>query len=158
MNDAPLLIDLDDGVLTLTNNHAPHNRMTFEYMDALEAAVSEAADDPAVRAARVHRSRRRALLGRHGPQAAHDRRRRREAARKRSSTSASGCSPPSRTSGKPSIVTLFGYCLGGGLELPLACHFRLAASEGARIGLPELDLGHGSGMGRHGPAHPVRRS
>jgi len=28
-----------------------------------------------------------------------------------------------------------------GLELPLACHFRLAAAEGARIGLPELDLG-----------------
>ena len=42
---------------------------------------------------------------------------------------------------KPSIATLYGYCLGGGLELPLACHFRLAASEGARIGLPELDLG-----------------
>ena len=36
---------------------------------------------------------------------------------------------------------LYGYCLGGGLELPLACHFRLAAAEGARIGLPELDLG-----------------
>jgi enoyl-CoA hydratase len=27
------------------------------------------------------------------------------------------------------------------LELPLACHFRLAAAEGAKIGLPELDLG-----------------
>ncbi|MBW2463103.1 MAG: enoyl-CoA hydratase/isomerase family protein, partial [Deltaproteobacteria bacterium] len=36
---------------------------------------------------------------------------------------------------------LYGYCLGGGLELPLACHFRLAAAEGAKIGLPELDLG-----------------
>ena len=36
---------------------------------------------------------------------------------------------------------MFGYCLGGGLELPLACHFRFAASEGAQIGLPELDLG-----------------
>ena len=42
---------------------------------------------------------------------------------------------------KPSIALLYGYCLGGGLELPLACHFRLAASEGAKIGLPELDLG-----------------
>lgn len=42
---------------------------------------------------------------------------------------------------KPVIATMFGYCLGGGLELPLACHFRLAATEGARIGLPELDLG-----------------
>jgi enoyl-CoA hydratase len=42
---------------------------------------------------------------------------------------------------KPSIALLYGYCLGGGLELPLACHFRLAAVEGAKIGLPELDLG-----------------
>jgi enoyl-CoA hydratase len=43
--------------------------------------------------------------------------------------------------GKPSVATLFGYCLGGGLELPLGCTFRLAAEEEAQIGLPELDLG-----------------
>lgn len=42
---------------------------------------------------------------------------------------------------KPVIAVLCGYCLGGGLELPLACHFRLAALEGAQIGLPELDIG-----------------
>jgi enoyl-CoA hydratase len=42
---------------------------------------------------------------------------------------------------KPVIAVLCGYCLGGGLELPLACHFRLASAEGAKIGLPELDLG-----------------
>ena len=42
---------------------------------------------------------------------------------------------------KPVIAVLFDYCLGGGLELPLACHFRLAAAEGAKIGLPEMDLG-----------------
>jgi len=43
--------------------------------------------------------------------------------------------------GKPVIATLFGYCLGSGLELPMACHFRLAAKEGCKIGLPEMDLG-----------------
>ena len=43
--------------------------------------------------------------------------------------------------GTPAIATLYGYCLGGGLELPLACHFRIAADEGAKIGLPEMDLG-----------------
>ena len=43
--------------------------------------------------------------------------------------------------GTPAIATFFGYCLGAGLELPLACHFRIAASEGAKIGLPEMDLG-----------------
>lgn len=45
------------------------------------------------------------------------------------------------TMGKPRIATLFGYCLGSGLELPLGCHFRMAADEGAQIGLPETDLG-----------------
>ena len=34
--------------------------------------------------------------------------------------------------GKPWVSTLFGYCLGGGLELPLGCHFRLAALQKAR--------------------------
>ena len=42
---------------------------------------------------------------------------------------------------KPWVAVMRGYCLGGGLELPLACHFRVAAAEGAKIGLPELDLG-----------------
>ena len=45
------------------------------------------------------------------------------------------------TGGTPAIATLYGYCLGGGLELPLACHFRIAADTGAQIGLPEMDLG-----------------
>ena len=43
--------------------------------------------------------------------------------------------------GTPTIATLYGYCLGGGLELPLACHFRIAAETDAQIGLPEMDLG-----------------
>ena len=43
--------------------------------------------------------------------------------------------------GTPAIATLFGFCLGGGLELPLACHFRIAADTDAQIGLPEMDLG-----------------
>jgi len=41
----------------------------------------------------------------------------------------------------PVVCAISGNCLGGGLELPLACHFRLAALDGARIGLPELHLG-----------------
>jgi len=52
-------------------------------------------------------------------------------------------------------VTLFGNCLGGGLELPLACHFRLAAAAGAKIGLPELHLGTVPAWG--GSARLVRR-
>lgn len=42
--------------------------------------------------------------------------------------------------GKPSVAAIRGYCLGGGLELALACTFRIA-SKGARLGFPELGLG-----------------
>jgi len=41
-DSAPLLVEREGGVLTLTNNDPPINRMSFEYMDALEAAVNDA--------------------------------------------------------------------------------------------------------------------
>lgn len=47
---------------------------------------------------------------------------------------------------KPFIAALEGYCLGGGLELALACHFRIAGTE-AQLGLPEVDLGLMPGFG-----------
>jgi 2-oxoglutaroyl-CoA hydrolase len=47
---------------------------------------------------------------------------------------------------KPVIARIRGYCLGVGLELALACDFRIA-SEGAELGLPELGLGMIPGSG-----------
>ncbi len=41
---------------------------------------------------------------------------------------------------KPIIAVINGYALGGGLELALACHIRIAG-ENAKLGLPELKLG-----------------
>lgn len=46
----------------------------------------------------------------------------------------------------PVIAKIDGYCLGGGFELSLACDIRLA-SEGSRLGLPEVDLGLLPGAG-----------
>ena len=40
----------------------------------------------------------------------------------------------------PTIAAIHGYCLGGGLELALACDFRVA-DEGAVFGLPEVGIG-----------------
>ncbi len=48
--------------------------------------------------------------------------------------------------GKPVIAAVNGYALGGGMELALACHIRLA-SENARMGLPEVKLGLIPGFG-----------
>jgi enoyl-CoA hydratase len=46
----------------------------------------------------------------------------------------------------PVVAKIHGYCLGGGLELALACDFRIA-SESSRVGFPEVDLGLLPGAG-----------
>ena len=47
---------------------------------------------------------------------------------------------------KPIIAAINGYALGGGLELALACHMRVA-SDNAKMGLPECSLGLIPGYG-----------
>jgi enoyl-CoA hydratase len=47
---------------------------------------------------------------------------------------------------KPTIASMNGHALGGGLELALACDFRIAVS-GARLGFPEVGLGILPGAG-----------
>lgn len=47
---------------------------------------------------------------------------------------------------KPFLAAVGGFALGGGLELALACHIRLA-SDNARMGLPEVTLGLIPGYG-----------
>jgi enoyl-CoA hydratase/carnithine racemase len=138
--DNPLLIEREGAIETLVINDAPRNRMGLEFMDALEAEVARLADDPGVCAVVIRGAGEEnfsvgmdlkqlpegiARMG--GLDAVFDQRLR--------VLSAIENLP------KPVIAVLYGYCLGGGLELPLACHFRLAAAEGAKIGLPELDLG-----------------
>ena len=136
----PLLVKKDGAVTTISINDAPWNRMSMEFMNELEALVDELAGDKSVRAVVITgEGEEHFSVGMHLKQMAGtvksrgdleailDQRLRVLAAIENME--------------KPWIATLFGYCLGGGLELPLACHFRLAAAEGAKIGLPELDIG-----------------
>jgi len=47
---------------------------------------------------------------------------------------------------KPVIAAINGFCLGGGLELAMACHMRVC-SDRARLGQPEINLGIIPGWG-----------
>ena len=47
---------------------------------------------------------------------------------------------------KPLVAAISGFALGGGLELALACHYRVAAPK-AQLGLPEVKLGILPGSG-----------
>ena len=140
MSAPALRVEQRGAVAILENQDPPRNRMTFEYMDELERAVVALRGDRSVRAVvvtaagdehfSVGMDLKQLMAGaeeRGGFEAVLDQRLR--------------VLRMIEHLDKPVIATLFGYCLGGGLELPLACHFRLAALEGARIGLPELDLG-----------------
>lgn len=51
----------------------------------------------------------------------------------------------------PFVVGIHGFCLGGGLELALAAHYRIAVNNDAtRIGFPEVNLGIFPGFGGTG--------
>src|SRR4030065_187562 len=55
----------------------------------------------------------------------------------------------------PTVAVIHGHCLGGGLELALACTYRVAREdEGTRLGLPEVKLGIHPGFGGPGGRPP----
>ena len=135
-----ITISIENNVATITNNDAPYNRMTLEYMDALEETLPELGADDNVRALIF------TAAGEENFSVGMNLKQLGEGVEKKGSFDAVldqrlRVLSMIENLGKPSIATLFGYCLGGGLELPLACHFRIAATQGAKIGLPEMDLG-----------------
>ncbi len=140
MTGGGLAYDTRGAVAVVTIDDAPFNRMSFAFMDSLESLVADIAADEQIRSVVLTAAGDRnfsvgmnlkELTGSLGQPAELD-----EIFDQRLRVLSA-----IENMDKPWIATLFGNCLGGGLELPLACHFRLAADEGAKIGLPELHLG-----------------
>ena len=138
--DESLLIETDEAVAILTINDAPYNRMSLDFMDTLEDQVNKIAKDDSIRAVVLTSS------GLDNFSVGMNLKQFSEGVERKGSSDALfdqrlKVIESIETMQKPWIVTMFGYCLGGGLEVPLGCHFRFVAEEGAKIGLPELDLG-----------------
>ncbi len=136
----PLLFRREDAIAIISINDAPYNRMSLEFMDQLEVLVNEIAEDGTIRAVVITSE------GVDNFSVGMNLKQLPEGIKQKGSADAVfdqrlNVISKIENMGKPWIATLFGYCLGGGLELPLGCHFRLAAEENAQIGLPEMDLG-----------------
>lgn len=141
-----LLYDLDatTGVLTLTvNRPAKLNALNAATIAELGAAAQQAQADPAVRAILLTGSGEKAFVA--GADIA-------ELAAltpvQAAGASAYGQQVFARfeRSPKPVVAAVNGFALGGGCELAMACHLRVAADT-ARFGLPEVSLGLLPGYG-----------
>lgn len=136
----PFLFTREGGLAIISINDAPWNKMTLAFMDELEALMPTLKEDKSIRAI---------LFTGEGEANFSAGMNLKELQPMMASSSKMESMFDQRLRvlsaienlGKPVIATLFGYCLGGGLELPMACHFRLAAKDGCQMGLPEMDLG-----------------
>ena len=134
-----LLFEIDNAVAIITINDAPYNRMSLEFMDVLEETVDKIAKDDSIRAVVF------TAAGLDNFSVGMNLKQFSEGIEQKGSSDALfdqrlKVIDEIETMQKPWIATMFGFCLGGGLEVPLGCHFRFAAAEGTQIGLPELDL------------------
>lgn len=141
---AVVLFDVRDGVAVVTVNRPDKlNALNGEVLGALGAAADRIATEPAILGAVVTGAGQKAFVagadiaemsGQTGV-AAVARARRGQAIFRRL-----------EQCGKPLVAAVNGFALGGGCELAMACHLRVA-SRTARFGQPEVKLGLGPGYG-----------
>jgi len=144
MTDPLLLSETADGIRTLRVNRPDKlNALNAATLDALDAAFAAAAGDPEVRVV---------ILTGAGPKAFVAGA---DIAEMRGLTPVQGRDFSLRGTRmmrrierlpKPVIAMVNGFALGGGLELAMSCHLRIAADT-AKVGQPEINLGLIPGFG-----------
>src|SRR5262249_39134502 len=129
-------VDVDGNVAVITANNPPVNALNGSLRSTLIAALVGVHDNPAVEAVVLTCAGRTFIAG--------------------ADISEFGQPPQHPTTvdvieaiegmSKPVVAALFGTPMGGGLEVALGCHFRVAAPS-TRLALPEIKLGLMPGAG-----------
>jgi 3-hydroxyacyl-CoA dehydrogenase len=130
--------ELRDGVAVITMNNPPVNGLGYEVRAAIAQGLDRAMADPAATAV-VITGAGKAFSG---------------GADIKEFGSPKALAEPNLLSlikavencSKPVVAAIHGNCMGGGLELALGCHYRVAA-PGANIALPEVKIGLVPGAG-----------
>lgn len=144
MSFQTLALDLRDGLAVLTVNRPDKlNALNDQVIGELGQAAAALGEDPAVRGVILTGAGSKAFvagadiseLAAQGPAEGKARSLRGQAVFRRFEALR-----------KPVVAAVNGFCLGGGCELAMACHLRLASAE-ARFGQPEVKLGIGPGYG-----------
>src|ERR1700686_5772968 len=127
----------DNGIGVITVDNPPVNALSPGVPEGIVAAVDKGNADPAVKAMVVIGAGTSFIAGADIRQFG-----------KGPSAPPSGRRPYDvlDDSAKPVIAAIHGYALGGGLEIALACHYRIATPS-ARVGLPEVLIGILPGAG-----------
>jgi len=144
MNYQTILFEVKDGIAFITINrpdklNALNDQVMLELADAAERIATESAIKGAILTGSGPKSFVAGAdigdLSRQGPFDGKARAQRGQAVLRRL-----------ETCGKPVIAAINGFALGGGCELAMACHIRIA-SENAKFGQPEVKLGIAPGYG-----------
>src|SRR5574341_783323 len=144
MSYETLLFDVRDGIAFVTVNRPDKlNALNDHVVEDLGAAVERIATTPELRGAMVTGAGPKAFiagadigdLAKQGPFDG-----------KARSLSGQAVLRRLETCGKPVVAAVNGFALGGGCELAMACHIRIA-SENAKFGQPEVKLGIAPGYG-----------
>ena len=140
MTDGPVRYAICEGIAVITVDNPPVNALSTEVRFGITEAIDRASADATVVAIVLIGAGRSFIAGADirqfgtvRPNPTH-----------RPSDALDAC-------GKPVVAAIHGYALGGGLELALACHYRVATAT-AKLGLPEVKLGLLPGGGRHAAA------
>lgn len=135
-----LILKTNGHIATITLSHPPVNAWNWDMMVEFEAAIDDIEDDRTIRALIITGAGEKAFS------AGFD---------LSDSANAPKTGPKGREVwtrldrySKPVIAAINGHALGGGLELALCCHFRIAANDPKlKMGLTELNVGIIPGWG-----------